>query len=54
VRRDGGEHDIPIEEVKVGDILLIKPGKKVPVDGEVVAGRSSIDEAMLTGESMPV
>jgi P-type Cu+ transporter len=54
VRRDGGEHDIPIEEVKVGDILLVKPGEKVPVDGEVVAGRSSIDEAMLTGESMPV
>jgi P-type Cu+ transporter len=54
VRRDGGERDIPIEEVEVGDILLVKPGEKVPVDGKVVDGRSSVDEAMLTGESMPV
>jgi Cu+-exporting ATPase len=54
VQRDGGEQDIPIEEVKVGDILLVKPGEKIPVDGKVVDGRSSVDEAMLTGESMPV
>ncbi len=51
---DGKEEDIPIEEVKVGDILLVKPGEKIPVDGKIVKGGSSIDESMLTGESMPV
>jgi len=45
---------IPIEEVEVGDILLVKPGDKIPVDGEVIEGRTSVDESMLTGESIPV
>ncbi len=45
---------IPIEEVKVGEVLFVKPGEKIPVDGEVVEGRTSVDEAMLTGESIPV
>ena len=45
---------IPIEEVKVGEVLLVKPGEKIPVDGEIVEGRTSVDEAMLTGESIPV
>ncbi|KZL92895.1 heavy metal translocating P-type ATPase [Clostridium magnum] len=52
--RDGKEEEIPIDEVEVGDIVLVKPGEKVPVDGEVVEGVTSIDESMLTGESIPV
>ena len=52
--QDGKEIEIPIEEVEVGDILLAKPGEKIPVDGEVIEGNTSIDESMLTGESMPV
>jgi heavy metal translocating P-type ATPase len=52
--RDEEEYDIAIDEVKVGDMLLVKPGEKIPVDGNLVSGRSSVDEAMLTGESMPV
>jgi P-type Cu+ transporter len=51
---DGEEQDIPIEQVKVGDMLQIRPGEKVPVDGRVASGTSSVDESMLTGESMPV
>lgn len=45
---------LPLEEVKVGDIVLVKPGEKIPVDGEIVSGNTSIDESMLTGESIPV
>jgi len=52
--RDGIEVETPIEEVEVGDIILVKPGEKMPVDGEVVEGITSVDESMLTGESMPV
>ena len=54
VRRDGQEHDIPIEEVKVGDILLVKPGEKIPVDGKSSRVVRRVDKSMLTGESMPV
>ncbi|CAM3467907.1 heavy metal translocating P-type ATPase [Marinicrinis lubricantis] len=54
VVRDGQELTIPVEEVVTGDIVLVKPGEKVPVDGEVVEGTSSVDESMLTGESIPV
>ncbi|ETT58455.1 heavy metal translocating P-type ATPase [Paenibacillus sp. FSL R7-277] len=54
VLRDGAELSIPVEDVVIGDIVLVKPGTKVPVDGEVVEGLSSVDESMLTGESMPV
>ncbi len=52
--RDGAEQTILIEEVMIGDTLLVKPGGKLPVDGVVVDGRSSVDESMLTGESLPV
>jgi Cu+-exporting ATPase len=54
VIQDNKEIEIPIEEVEVGDIIVVKPGEKIPVDGEVVEGLTSIDESMLTGESMPV
>jgi Cu+-exporting ATPase len=52
--RSGEEMEIPVDEVLVGDIVLVRPGEKIPVDGVVVEGRSSIDESMLTGESLPV
>jgi P-type Cu+ transporter len=54
VERDGQERDIPIEEVRAGDIVLVRPGEKVPVDGEVLDGHSTVDESMLTGEPLPV
>ncbi|WP_310550539.1 heavy metal translocating P-type ATPase [Paenibacillus glufosinatiresistens] len=54
VLRDGAEFSVPVSEVVPGDLLRVKPGAKVPVDGEVVEGRSSVDESMLTGESLPV
>ncbi|MCZ2123062.1 MAG: heavy metal translocating P-type ATPase [Anaerolineales bacterium] len=54
VIRDGVEAEVSIDDVRVGDIVLVKPGEKIPVDGVVIEGRSSIDESMLTGESLPV
>ena len=52
--KDGGEEDIPLNHVRVGDLLRIRPGEKVPVDGNVVEGHSSVDESMITGEPVPV
>jgi Cu+-exporting ATPase len=52
--RDGEEQDIPLEHIKPGDLLRVRPGEKVPVDGVVLEGNSSVDEAMITGESVPV
>ena len=52
--RQGDEIEIPADEVLVGDIVIVRPGEKLPVDGVVVNGRSTVDESMLTGESLPV
>jgi Cu+-exporting ATPase len=54
VVRDGKELDVPVEEVLVADIVVVRPGEKVPVDGEIVEGASAVDESMVTGESLPV
>ncbi|MBB6636820.1 heavy metal translocating P-type ATPase [Cohnella thailandensis] len=54
VVRDGAEHTVPVEEVVLGDLVIVKPGEKLPVDGVVEEGFSSVDESMLTGESLPV
>ena len=54
VIRNGQEIDIPISEVQIDDIVLVRPGEKIPVDGEIISGSSTIDEAMVTGESVPV
>ncbi len=54
VVRDGAELEIPVDDVRVGDVVLVRPGEKIPVDGVVVEGRSAVDESMLTGESLPV
>jgi Cu+-exporting ATPase len=54
VQRNGKEIIVPIEEVKTGDIIIVKPGQKIPVDGTVISGHSSIDESMVSGESIPV
>lgn len=51
---DGSEEEVPIREVAVGDVLVVKPGEKIPVDGEVTEGSSFVDESMITGESIPV
>jgi Cu+-exporting ATPase len=54
VVRDGAEVDVPIEAVEMGDIVVVRPGEKIPVDGVVVEGHSAVDESMITGESLPV
>lgn len=54
VIQNGAETEIPVEEVEIGDIIIVKPGSKIPVDGIVIEGHTAIDESMLTGESMPV
>jgi len=54
IREDGGEEDVPLEQVEVDDELRVRPGEKIPVDGEVLEGRSHVDESMVTGEPVPV
>ncbi|MFZ5425115.1 MAG: heavy metal translocating P-type ATPase [Patescibacteria group bacterium] len=54
VLRDGEELEIPVDQIVVGDILIVKPGEKIPVDGVITKGESAVDESMVTGESMPV
>jgi P-type Cu+ transporter len=53
-RADGSERDIPLEQVKPGDRLRVRPGEKIPVDGVMLEGASAVDESMITGESVPV
>ncbi len=54
VRRDGVEHEIPVEEIEIDDLFIVRPGEAIPTDGEIVAGTSSINQAPVTGESVPV
>ncbi|HEY0970102.1 MAG TPA: heavy metal translocating P-type ATPase [Gemmatimonadales bacterium] len=54
VVRGDAEVDVPVEQVHVGDVVVVRPGERIPVDGEIVSGRSAVDESMLTGEAMPV
>src|SRR5262249_30916694 len=54
VSRDGVDIDVPIDDVQTGDVVLVRPGERIPVDGDIIGGRSAIDESMLTGESLPV
>ncbi len=54
IRADGTDEDVPLESVRVGEHLRVRPGEKIPVDGRVIEGRSAVDESMLTGESLPV
>jgi len=54
VERDGAELEVPVEDVRPGDIVAVRPGEKIPVDGEIIEGISSIDESMVTGESLPI
>jgi Cu+-exporting ATPase len=54
VLRDGVERDLPVESIQEGDVVLVRPGERIPTDGKVISGRSSVDESMLTGESLPI
>jgi Cu+-exporting ATPase len=54
ILRDGGEFDLPVESIQEGDVVLVRPGERIPTDGKVISGKSSVDESMLTGESLPV
>ncbi len=54
IKSDGSEEDVPVEHILVGDLLRVRPGEKVPVDGEIIEGRSVVDESMITGEPIPV
>ena len=54
VLREGKETDLPVAEVDLGETMIVRPGETIPVDGEVIAGQTTVDQAVVTGESMPV
>ncbi|MCS7040514.1 MAG: cation transporter, partial [Caldilineales bacterium] len=54
VERDGVEHEVPVTDVRVGETVIVRPGEHIPVDGEVIGGQATVDQAAITGESMPV
>lgn len=54
VERNGAEEEVPVDEVRIGETVIVRPGEKVPVDGEVIGGQATVDQATITGESMPV
>ncbi|MEP7200528.1 MAG: cation-translocating P-type ATPase [Chloroflexota bacterium] len=54
IERDGAEHEVPIGDVRVGETAIVRPGEKIPVDGEVISGHATVDQAAITGEAMPV
>lgn len=54
VKRDGAEREVPITEVRTGDVVIVRPGEKIPVDGEVIGGQATVNQAAITGESMPI
>ena len=54
VERDGAEVEVPVAEVKIDEIVIVRPGERIPVDGEVVSGQATVDQATITGESMPI
>lgn len=54
ILRDGEQKDVPVEQVRIGDSVIVRPGERIPVDGLVISGQSAVDESMITGESMPI
>ena len=54
LEKNGDQRDVPVDRIRPGDMVMVRPGERIPIDGEVVSGSSSVDESMMTGESIPV